>query len=86
MTKVELPLCQRHESICGDRGVAPLIRNLRTDGGKWSGSRPDRFSPPSRYRIGGWVGPIVCLDAPEERKNLPCLESSHVSWVVQRMT
>jgi hypothetical protein len=37
------------------------------DGGEWSASRPDRFTPKERapvtHWIGGWVGPRAVLDA-----------------------
>jgi hypothetical protein len=36
------------------------------DGGKWSVSRPGRFTPrkkaPRTHSIGGWVGPRAILD------------------------
>jgi hypothetical protein len=39
-------------------------------GGKWSASRPDRFTPreraPGTHRIGGWVGPRADLDDMEK--------------------
>jgi hypothetical protein len=40
--------------------------------GKWSASRPGRFTPreraPGTHWIGGWVGPIAVLDAVVKRK------------------
>jgi hypothetical protein len=42
------------------------------DGGKWSASRPSRFTPkeraPGTHWIGGWVGPRAVLDAVVKRK------------------
>jgi hypothetical protein len=32
----------------GSGGIAPRILDLGTDGGKWSASRPDRFTPRER--------------------------------------
>jgi hypothetical protein len=41
------------------------------DGGEWSASRPDRFTPkeraPGTHWIGGWVGPRAILDAGVKR-------------------
>jgi hypothetical protein len=44
-------------------------------GGKWSASRPCRFTPGTHW-IGGWVGPRAGLDDLEKRKflTLPGLE------------
>jgi hypothetical protein len=42
------------------------------DGGEWSASRPDRFTPsersPGTHWIGGWVGSRAVLDAVVKRK------------------
>jgi hypothetical protein len=42
------------------------------DGGEWSASRPDRFTPRERasgtHWIGGWAGPRAVLDAVVKRK------------------
>jgi hypothetical protein len=42
------------------------------DGGEWSASLPDRFTPrertPGTNWIGGWVGPRAILDALVKRK------------------
>jgi hypothetical protein len=42
------------------------------DGGKWSPSRVDRFTPAERASgtrwIGGWVGPRIGLDAVEKKE------------------
>jgi hypothetical protein len=49
-------------------------------GGKWSASRPCRFTPgeraPGTHLIGGWVDPRAGLDDVENRKflTLPGLE------------
>jgi hypothetical protein len=44
-------------------------------GGKWSASRPCRFTPgdraPSTHWIGGWVDPRANLDNMEKLKFLP---------------
>jgi hypothetical protein len=47
------------------------------DGGEWSASYPDRFTPreraPSTHWIGGWVGPRAGLDGVAKTKLLfPC--------------
>jgi hypothetical protein len=43
----------------GGGGTAPPILTSALDGGQWSDSRPDRFTPgeigPGTHRIGGWV-------------------------------
>jgi hypothetical protein len=65
------------------------------DGGEWSASRPDRFTPrertPDTHWIGGWVGPGAVLDAVVKKKILnPRRESNTrtpiVQPVVQRYT
>jgi hypothetical protein len=42
------------------------------EGGEWSASRPDHFTPreraPGVHWIGGWVGPRAFLDAVVKRK------------------
>jgi hypothetical protein len=52
----------------GSGGVTPLILlTSALDGGEWSASRPDRFTPmeraPDTHWLGGWVGPTAVLDA-----------------------
>jgi hypothetical protein len=46
--------------------------NSALDGGGWSASRPDHFTPrekaPGTHWIGGWVGPKTVLDAVVKRK------------------
>jgi hypothetical protein len=67
---------------------------LALDGGEWSGSRPDRFTPreraPGTHWIGGWVGPRAVLDTVVKRKiPSPCQESNRtpiVQPVAQRYT
>jgi hypothetical protein len=56
-------------------GVDVLIHIFLTstlDGGKWSASSPDCFTPgekvPITHWIGGWVGPGTGLDDAEKRK------------------
>jgi hypothetical protein len=42
------------------------------DGGEWSASRPDPFTPgkdPGTHVIGGWLGPRAGLDAVVKRRN-----------------
>jgi hypothetical protein len=43
------------------------------NGGEWSASRPNRFTPRERasgiHWIGGWVGPRAVLEAVAKRKN-----------------
>jgi hypothetical protein len=57
-----------------------VFLNSALDGGEWSASRPDRFTPgeiaPGTHWIGGWVGPRAGLDDMEKWKflTLPGLE------------
>jgi hypothetical protein len=58
------------------------------DGGEWSASRPNHFTPreraPSTHWIGGWVGPRDVLDAVVKRKiPSPRRESNPRTPVVQ---
>jgi hypothetical protein len=58
------------------------------DGGEWSASRPDRFTPrersPGTHWIGGWVGPIAVLDTVVKRKiPSPHQESNPRTLIVQ---
>jgi hypothetical protein len=51
------------------------------DGGKWSVSRPGRFTSRERalgtQRTGGWIGPRAVLDSVAKRKiHRPCRESN----------
>jgi hypothetical protein len=62
----------------GSRGIAPSFLSSALDGGKWSASRPGRFTPreraPGTHWIGAWVGPTAGLDFVEKRKMLHCRE------------
>jgi hypothetical protein len=58
------------------------------DGGEWSASRPERFTPreraPDIHWIGGWVGPRAVLDAVVKRKiPRPRRESNPRTPIVQ---
>jgi hypothetical protein len=58
------------------------------DGGKWSASRPSRFTlgeiSPGTHWIGGWVGPRAVLDAVVKRKiPNPRRESNPKTPIVQ---
>jgi hypothetical protein len=75
--KVKLSLCfnwaPRHEGVLGEwmyNSAHSLISAL--DGGEWSASRPDHFTPrewaSGSLWIGGWVGPRAVLDAVVKRK------------------
>jgi hypothetical protein len=61
--------------------MAPRILTLALDGGKWSASHHNCFTPreiaPSTHWIGDWVGLRVGLDA-EVKKNIsrPCRDSN----------
>jgi hypothetical protein len=61
------------------------------DGGEWSTSRPDRFTPgeraPGTHWIGGWVGSRAVLDAVVKRKiPSPRRESNPRTPIVQPVT
>jgi hypothetical protein len=55
----------------GSGGIAPLFLTLALDGGEWSASRPDRFTPGERalgiYWIGGLMSPRIGLNLLEEK-------------------
>jgi hypothetical protein len=56
---------------------------LTLDGGEWSVSCPNHFTPgesaPSAHLVGGWVGHTASLNASEKRKiSYSCCESSSV--------
>jgi hypothetical protein len=57
------------------------------DGGEWSASRPDRFTPresaPGIHWIGGWVGPRTVLDAVVKKIRSPRQESHPRTPIVQ---
>jgi hypothetical protein len=40
-----LNLASRHKDEWGNGGTAPLFLTSVPDGGEWSGSRPDRYTP-----------------------------------------
>jgi hypothetical protein len=54
--------------------IDPPFFSSALDGAGWSSSRPAFFNAGelflSTYCIGGWFGPITCLDAMEKRKIL----------------
>jgi hypothetical protein len=54
--------------------MAPAFLTSALDGGKWSASRPCRFTPeesaPATHWIGDWVGPRFGLEDVEKRKTL----------------
>jgi hypothetical protein len=50
-----------------------IILTLELDGGEWSASRPDRFSPGTQW-TGSWVGPGTGLAAVVN--GIPCRESN----------
>jgi hypothetical protein len=59
----------------GSGGIAPPFLISAPDGGEWSATRSDRFTPgeraPGTHWIGGWLGPRAGLDAVEKIKILP---------------
>jgi hypothetical protein len=62
-----LNLAPRHEDVWRSGGIALLIFLISAlDGGEWSASCPDRFTPRERahsaHWIGDWVGPRAGLD------------------------
>jgi hypothetical protein len=69
--KVKLSLCfnwaPSHEGVLGEWRYGTHSLTSTLDGGKWSASRPGRFTPreraPGTHRIGGWVGPRAVLEA-----------------------
>jgi hypothetical protein len=86
--KVNLSLCfnwaPRHEGVLGEwRYSSTHSLTSALDGGEWSASRPDRFTPkervPGTHRIGGWVGPRAGLD--NQSTNCSYNESSLLSSV-----
>jgi hypothetical protein len=68
----------------GSESIAQCILASAVDGGKWSVSRPGRFTPkerdPGTHWIGGWVDPRTGLDTVVNRK-IPshCRDSNHRS-------
>jgi hypothetical protein len=58
--------------------VAPPFLTSALDGGEWSDSRPDRFTPGERahdthWIRASWVSPGAGLNPVEKRKILPLL-------------
>jgi hypothetical protein len=75
-----------HEGVLGERMYSSTHSEL--DGGEWSASRPDSFTPTERalgtYWIGGWVGSRAVLDAAVKRKiTNPRWESNPRTSIVQ---
>jgi hypothetical protein len=79
----------RHEGVLGEWRISPTHSLASAlDGGEWSASRPDRFTPreraPGTHSIGGWVGSRVVLDAVVKRKiPSPHRESNPITPIVQ---
>jgi hypothetical protein len=68
--KVVPVLLTEHHAMKAHWGVEAQLHAIlasELDGGDWSASRPDRFTPrkraPGTHWIGGWVCPRVGLDA-----------------------
>jgi hypothetical protein len=90
---VKLSLCfnwaPRHEGVLGEwRYSYAHSLTSALDGGEWSASRPNRFTPreraPGTYCIRGWVGPRAVLDAVVKRKiPSPRRESNSRTPIVQ---
>jgi hypothetical protein len=83
--KVKLSLCfnwaRRHEGVLEEWSYSSTHSlTSEPDGGKWSASRPDRFTPresaPGTHWIGGWVGSRAVLDAVVKRK----IPSPRLEW------
>jgi hypothetical protein len=79
----------RHESVLGELRYS-FAHSLTSalDGGEWSASRPDRFTPkeraPGTHWIGGSVGPRAVLDLVVKRKiPSPRRESNPRTPIVQ---
>jgi hypothetical protein len=75
--KAKLSLCLNKHVLGEWRHSSRDYLTLALDGGKWSTSRPGRFTPRERVRgtrwIGGWVGFRAGLDAVVKRKiPIPC--------------
>jgi hypothetical protein len=54
------------------RGIAPPFLTTALDGGEWSSSRPNPFTPgevePGTHGIGTWVSPRADVDTMEEKE------------------
>jgi hypothetical protein len=91
--KVKLSLCftwtPRHVGVLGEwKYSSTHSLTSALDGGKWSVSRPGRFTPkkraPGTYWVGGWVGPRTVLGAVGKRKiPSPRRESNPRTPIVQ---
>jgi hypothetical protein len=59
----------------GSVGIVPKFLTSTTDGSKWSGSHPGRFTrreiAPGTHWIGLWVSHGTGLEAVEKRKTFP---------------
>jgi hypothetical protein len=53
----------RYEDVWGRGGIASRILNLTVDGGEWSASRPDHFTPGETAPGIHWIGGCVALRA-----------------------
>jgi len=66
----------------GSGGIAPrILLTLALDGGEWSASHTDRYTPRERalgtHWLRGWMGPTAGLNAVRKRKSpCPCRESN----------
>jgi hypothetical protein len=95
---MKLSLClnwaSRYEGVLGELKYSSAHSLPRTlDGGKWSASRPGRFTPreraPGTQWVGGWVGLLSRSAHRGEEKNsqpLPGLEPPIMQPVAQRCT
>jgi hypothetical protein len=71
--KLNLSFCTRRRHIGGVGVQFYSSLNSAPDGGEWSTSRSDRFTPrenPGTNLIGGWVGPRAGLDVGRRGKSL----------------
>jgi hypothetical protein len=70
-TVVPVTFLTEHHAMKVYCGVTHYLTSA-LDGGKWSASRPGRFTlrerAPGTHWIGGWVGPRAVLDAVLKRK------------------
>jgi hypothetical protein len=62
---------RKEKAEMGGGGIVPPFLTSALDGGEWSASRYDPFTPGERahdiYRTGGWVGPRPGLDPVKKR-------------------
>jgi hypothetical protein len=78
----------RHEGVLGEwRYNSTHSLTSALDEGKWSASRPCRFTPreraPGTHSIGGWVGPRAVLNAVKRKILRPYRESKPRTPIVQ---